>query len=91
MNSRWIFDEDNFIQRELEGEFIVLNLKTENYYTLDTTGSFIFGLLLEGKTTFEIEDAVSGKYKTVDQKIIQKDTRNFIQQLQTKKMIYAAR
>lgn len=91
MNSPWVFDEEKFIYRELGGEYVILNLNTEHYYSFDEVGSFVFSLMLRGKTISEIEDAVLQKYKTVDEKIIKKDVRDFIEQLQTKGMICAVR
>ena len=73
--------------RELEGEYILLNLNTERYYMLNEVGSFIFSLILAGKTIPEIEEAISRKYKTADEKMIKQDVRDFIRQLQTKRMV----
>ena len=89
MNYRWLFDEEKFIYRELQGVYVIFNLNSENYYSLDEVGNFVFSLLLEGKTTSEIEGAVSQKYKIVDETTIKKDVRDFIRQLQTKGMICA--
>jgi len=89
MNSPWVFDEEKFIYRELGGEYVILNLNTEHYYSFDEVGSFVFSLMLRGKTISEIEDAVLQKYKTANEKMVKKDVRNFIRQLQTKEIICA--
>ncbi len=90
MKSRLVFNDDQFLQRKMNGEYIIFNLKTEHYYTLDGVGNLIFGLLLEGKIIQEIERSISNAYKMVDEQTLKQDIRDFIRQLSTKNMIFPA-
>lgn len=87
---RWNFNNDKFIQRELEGEFIILNLDTGNYYTLDEVGGTIFRMITTDRSTSEIKDTLCHQYEQIHKKTIERDVEDLIRDLSKKKIIQAA-
>ena len=48
---------------DLEGEAVILNLKSGVYYSLDAVGAFIWNLIQEPKTVNDIRDAILAEYE----------------------------
>ncbi len=86
----WIFDEYQFVARELQGEYVILHLESGNYYTLDGPGGAIFKLVLEDRPEAFIEEALSRDYRDIDRRRIKRDIRDLIQELQGRKMVRPA-
>ncbi|MFA6449417.1 MAG: PqqD family protein [bacterium] len=51
------------IDREIEGETVLLDLKSGVYYSLNEVGSEIWRLLADKATEEELVDAITAKYE----------------------------
>ena len=51
----WKFDDTRYIARELDGEYVILNLSTSDYFTLNDTGCEVFKMLLEDKPLSRVQ------------------------------------
>ncbi len=74
------FSDKLFVQ-EVDGEMVLLDMESENYFGLDATASDIWRLLQEGKTLNETVEALLEIYD-VDAETLRKDLSNFISELQ---------
>ena len=50
------------LYRLVENDIIILNAKSNLYYSLDKIGAMIWQLLMQGKTIDEIVDLIKNKY-----------------------------
>ena len=71
---------DTTLVREFDGESVLLNLKNESYFGLDTTGTFIWQRIAEGRTLKEIEHALTERFD-VDLETAAQDLHAFVQDL----------
>ena len=53
---------DEVMWREVEGEAVILDLKTSTYLTTNTTGARMWKLLQEDRTSAELEEHLVGAY-----------------------------
>ncbi|WP_456428747.1 PqqD family protein [Nitratifractor sp.] len=74
------FSDKLFVQ-EVDGELVLLDMQSENYFGLDATASDIWRILQEGKTLDETVNALLEIYD-VDAETLRKDLSNFVSQLQ---------
>ncbi len=74
-----------FIQ-EVDDEVIILDTETQEYFSLNEVGKYIFDLILENLTHEEIAEELSQAYE-VDKSQIESDLSNFIKALQEKGLI----
>jgi hypothetical protein len=72
--------------RDLEGEMVLLNLKTGVYFGLDATGTKIWHLIQAQRSLQEIRDALLEEYE-VEQARCEDDLLKFIGQLQERDLI----
>ena len=56
-DQRWIKGSD-VIERIIDGEAVILDMKTGVYYSLDTVGTEIWNLLDNGATETELIDKI---------------------------------
>ena len=73
------FSESVFSQ-EIDGEVVLLDMNSENYYGLDSVGSDIWKLLREGKTLQETNDLLLEDYD-VSQEQLRQDLEAFVDRL----------
>ncbi|MCF6206535.1 MAG: PqqD family protein [Sulfurovum sp.] len=73
------FAETVFAQ-EVDGEMVLLDMNSENYFGLDAVGTDIWNLLSEGKTIGETQKALLEMYD-VDVNTLEKDIEDFIGKL----------
>jgi hypothetical protein len=73
------FSEGLFIQ-EVDGEMVLLDMESENYYGLDAVGSDIWRLLAEGKSLEETVAELLEIYE-VEEERLRKDLQAFVTQL----------
>lgn len=78
-NSQVVFADTVFAQ-EIEGEMVLLDMNTENYFGLDSVASDIWKLLQEGKTVGETYDALLEMYD-VDPDTLRNDLETFTKTL----------
>ena len=87
MPKNWLIDENKFLSRELDGECIILNLDSGNYYTLGEVGTMIFRYLLKDTPIGQIEEILTGAYEDVNHNVIRRDISAFIRDLKRNKII----
>ena len=66
--------------QEIDGEMVLLDMNTENYFGLDSVASDIWRLLQEGKTIQETYDELLQAYD-VEEATLRKDLEVFVQTL----------
>lgn len=78
------FADDVFAQ-DVDGEMVLLDMNTENYFGLDSVASDIWKLLQEGKTIQETYDALLAMYD-VEPETLKNDLETFIKTLVDNKL-----
>ena len=79
------FSESLFAQ-EIDGEMVLLDMNSENYFGLDAVASDIWRILQEGKSLQEtIEELL--KLYDVDEETLRKDLSTFVRQLQEQGLV----
>ena len=73
------FSEDLFVQ-EVDGEMVLLDMQSENYFGLDEVASDIWRLLGEGKSLEETARALGEIYE-VEEATLRADLEAFVRQL----------
>ena len=58
-----------FVCREIEDTFIVINLSTGYFYMLNETGRYIFNAIKDGQTSEEILKDILKKYDSSEEEI----------------------
>ena len=68
------------VSNDLNGETIILNLKTSEYYGMDGTGARIWNLLQTPRTVIEIRDALLEAYD-IESERCERDLLSLLQEL----------
>lgn len=76
---------DTVFAQEVDGEMVLLDMNTENYFGLDSVASDIWKLLQEGKTLQETYDALLDMYD-VEPDTLKKDLETFVNTLVDQKL-----
>ena len=84
LDGKLIFSDTVFAQ-EVDGEMVLLDMNTENYFGLDSVASDIWRLLREGKTIAETYDALLEMYD-VEPDTLKNDLETFITALLDNKL-----
>ena len=71
---------DTVFAQEVDGEMVLLDMASENYFGLDAVGSDIWQLLQEGKTLQETNDTLIEMYDVPPEQL-KKDIVEFVQKL----------
>ena len=71
---------DDVLMRELDGESVILDLASENYYGLDDIGTRMWQLLISSGTVQEAYDTLLLEYDVEPQRL-QEDMQELITQL----------
>ena len=83
-NKKLIFSDTVFAQ-QVDGEIVLLDMNTENYFGLDSVASDIWKLFQDGKTVGETRDALLEMYD-VDPERLDNDMETFIKTLLDNKL-----
>jgi hypothetical protein len=83
--SKVIYQQD-VIFRDLEGEAVILNLATGNYYGLDPIGTRIWALIQERGRVDAILDAILDEYE-VEPELGKQDLLRLLGELESKGLI----
>ena len=78
--SKKIKKSDTVFSQEIDGEIVLLDMASENYFGLDAVGSDIWRLLGEGKTLQETHDALLKDYD-VSPEQLKHDLDEFMERL----------
>lgn len=68
------------LSRELDGQMVLLNLETEEYYSFDETGVRFWNLLASSKSPQEAFDIMQDEYD-VDPTVLNEELRTFFSSL----------
>ena len=77
---------EEILWKVVDGEAVVVNPESDNFFYFNKTGTAIWELLAENYGVEEILEKLSKKYKT-SQKKIQKDFEKFVEDLRKKELI----
>lgn len=77
---------DEYLWKEVKDRVVVLHFDSGKYYSLNTTGSFIWRGLLDNLTQAEIVDQVCLTFD-IERQAAEKDTERMINEFVSKKFI----
>ena len=80
LNQRVTFADTVFAQ-EVDGEMVLLDMNSENYFGLDAVGTDIWQAMQEKGTLQEVLEALLEQYE-VEEDVLKKDLLNFVDKLQ---------
>ena len=81
------FNEERFFKRRFEGEWMIADLKSGDYFTVEGAGSLVFDEALAGRTTGEIVAKISKVFPGEPSGEIRSDVDEFIGELVRKKIL----
>jgi len=79
LNKQITFADTVFAQ-EVDGEMVLLDMNSENYFGLDEVGSTIWQTMGKGKSLQEVLNALLEEYE-VESDVLEKDLIRFVNQL----------
>ena len=79
LNQKITFSDTVFAQ-EVDGEMVLLDMNSENYFGLDEVGTAIWKAMQECKTLEEVYHVLREEYE-VEPEILQKDLLDFVEKL----------
>ena len=79
LNQKITFSETVFAQ-EVDGEMVLLDMNSENYFGLDEVGTAIWQAMQESGSLEEVYRAMLEQYE-VEPEVLQKDLLDFVQKL----------
>ena len=74
------------VWREVDGEAVILNVDSSNYFTLNETGTHIWKMLKSGNTVSGITAAMSKEYG-VSESRVRNDVNKLITSLKNEKIV----
>lgn len=85
LNQKITFSSTVFAQ-EIDGEMVLLDMNSENYFGLDEVGTDIWQAMEEKKVIQDIYETLLEEYD-VEEEVLKKDIVNFIEQLEASGLI----
>ena len=79
LNKKVTFADTVFAQ-EVDGEMVLLDMNSENYFGLDEVGTAIWQAMQEKETLQEVLDVLLEQYE-VESDVLEKDLSNFVDKL----------
>ncbi len=77
---------DTIFAQEIDGEMVLLDMNSENYFGLDAIGTAIWQAIQEKETLQEVYDTILEQYD-VEPKILEKDLFVFVTKLEESGLI----
>lgn len=77
---------DHVLMRELDGESVILDLESENYYGLDEIGTRLWQVLITSETIGDANEKLLMEYN-VERAELQGDLQDFITNLVEKNLL----
>lgn len=72
---------DTVFAQEVDGEMVLLDMKSENYFGLDSVGTDIWQAIEEKKVLQDVLDTLVEQYD-VEEEVLRKDLISFVEKLQ---------
>jgi len=85
LRTKVTFSESVFAQ-EVDGEMVLLDMNSENYFGLDAVGTDIWQAMQEKETLQEVLNVLLDQYE-VEEEVLKKDLLNFVDKLQESGLI----
>ena len=85
LNKKITFADTVFAQ-EVDGEMVLLDMNSENYFGLDEVGTAIWQAMQEKKNLKEVFEVLLGQYE-VEEDVLKKDLINFVEKLKESGLI----
>ena len=85
LNKKVIFAETVFAQ-EVDGEMVLLDMNSENYFGLDAVGTDIWQAIQEKETLQEFLETLLEQYD-VEEDVLKKDLLAFVEKLKESELI----
>ena len=79
LNKKVEFSDSVFAQK-VDGEMVLLDMESENYFGLDSVGSAIWSAIEEKKVLKDVYEKLLQEYD-VEPEVLQKDLSDFVQKL----------
>lgn len=79
LNQKVIFADTVFAQ-EVDGEMVLLDMNSENYFGLDEIGTAIWQAMQEKKILKEVFEVLLEQYE-VESEVLEKDLLDFVEKL----------
>lgn len=73
------FSQSVFAQ-EIDGEMVLLDMESENYFGLDEVGTSIWQAMQEKESLQEVFEVLMEQYE-VEEEVLQKDLSDFVEKL----------
>jgi ornithine carbamoyltransferase len=80
LNKKVTFAETVFAQ-EVDGEMVLLDMNSENYFGLDAVGTDIWQAMQENETLQEVFETLLAQYD-VEEEVLKRDLTAFVHQLE---------
>ena len=80
LNQKVTFADTVFAQ-EVDGEMVLLDMNSENYFGLDAVGTDIWQAMQEKETLQEVLEVLLEQYE-VEEDVLKKDLLTFVEKLQ---------
>jgi hypothetical protein len=85
-NDRYRVNRPDVILEDFDDEFVIVNLASGNYYSIDAIGAEIWAMVQQGSTTAEIATGLSKKYDGAEQ-VIETAVIRFIKEILSENLI----
>ena len=85
LNKKVTFSDTVFAQ-EVDGEMVLLDMNSENYFGLDEVGTAIWQAMQEKETLQEVLDVLLEQYE-VESDVLEKDLTDFVGKLKESGLI----
>lgn len=79
LNQKITFADTVFAQ-EVDGEMVLLDMESENYFGLDEVGTAIWQAMQEKETLQEVLEALLEQYE-VEAEVLERDLSDFVEKL----------
>ena len=79
LSQKVIFSQSVFAQ-EVDGEMVILDMESENYFGLDEVGTSIWQAMQEKEILQEVFEVLMEQYE-VEEEVLQKDLSDFVDKL----------
>lgn len=79
LNQKIIFADTVFAQ-EVDGEMVLLDMESENYFGLDEVGTAIWHAMQENETLQEVLESLLEQYE-VEAEVLERDLSDFVEKL----------
>ena len=85
LDSKITFADTVFAQ-EVDGEMVLLDMNSENYFGLDEVGTAIWQAMQEKEKLQEVFEVLLSQYE-VEEEVLKKDLMSFVEKLQESGLI----